>query len=121
MPTYRNIGRQNLNNVFFKFLIRLFLYKYKPKKKAMLEKIVKEMVWVRVRGMFKAFILNHIENLPTEAEKNTLVKLLSNDDEWSQQIMDNLWSQFEKSELNEEVVKGITNEILDTLQKNVEI
>ena len=87
----------------------------------MLEKIVKEMVWVRVQTMFMSFVDKHIENLPTELEKITFVQLVNNDDEWSQQILGNLWAQFEKDELGEEKVQKMTDEVLEFLQKSAEI
>ena len=87
----------------------------------MLEKIVKEMVWVRVRSMFMSFVDKHIENLPTELEKITFIQLVNNDDEWSQQILCNLWAQFEEKELTNDKFESITKEVLEFLQKSAEI
>jgi len=87
----------------------------------MLEKIVKEMVWVRVRSMFMSFVDKHIENLPTELEKITFIQLVNNDDEWSQQILGNLWAQFEEKELTNDKFESITKEVMQFLQKSAEI
>ena len=87
----------------------------------MVEKIVKEMVWVRIRTMFTMYLDKHVNSLPTEVEQQTFLKLLNNDDEWSQQILENLWMQFEEKELGDEVIQRITNEVLDLLNKSAEI
>ena len=87
----------------------------------MVEKIVKEMVWVRIRTMFTFYLDKHVNSLPTEVEQQTFLKLLNNDDEWSQQILENLWMQFEEKELGDEVIQRITNEVLGLLNKSAEI
>ena len=87
----------------------------------MVEKIVKEMVWVRIRTMFTMYLDRHVNSLPTEVEQQTFLKLLNNDDEWSQQILENLWMQFEEKELSDGVIERITNEVLDLLNKSAEI
>lgn len=87
----------------------------------MVEKIVKEMVWVRIRTMFTMYLDRHVNSLSTEVEQETFLKLINNDDEWSQQILQNLWNQFEEKELGDEVVQRMTNEVLDLLNKSAEI
>jgi hypothetical protein len=87
----------------------------------MLEKIVKEMVWVRVRSMFMSFVHKHIENLQTDLERLNFIQLVNNDDEWSQQILGNLWAQFEEKELTNDKFESITKEVMQFLQKSAEI
>lgn len=87
----------------------------------MVEKIVKEIVWARVREMFKSYVDRYITNLPTHAERKTFVQLLNNGDEWTEQILENVWEQFEKDELGEEKIQQMTNEVLDLLNKSAEI
>ena len=87
----------------------------------MIDKIVKEMVWVRIRTMFTMYLDRHVNSLPTEVEKETFLKLINNDDEWSQQILQNLWNKFEEKELSEGVIQRMTNEVLELLNKTAEI
>lgn len=87
----------------------------------MLEKIVKEMVWVRVRTMFMVFVDKHVESLQTQKEKNTLIQLINNNDEWSDQILSNLWEQFEQKELTNEKFESITKEVMGFLKRSAEI
>jgi hypothetical protein len=87
----------------------------------MFEKIVKEMVWVRVRSMFKAYVDQYITNLPTHAERKAFIQLLNNNDEFTDQILNNIWEQFEEDELGEEKIQQITNEVLDFMNKSAEI
>lgn len=87
----------------------------------MVEKIVKEMVWVRIRTMFTMYLDRHVNSLPTEVERETFLKLINNDDEWSQQILQNLWNKFEEKELSEGVIQRMTNEVLELLNKTAEI
>jgi hypothetical protein len=68
-----------------------------------------------------SFVDKHIENLPTELEKITFIQLVNNDDEWSQQILGNLWAQFEEKELTNDKFESITKEVLEFLQKSAEI
>ena len=87
----------------------------------MLEEIVKEMVWARVSSMFMSFVHKHIENLQTDFERLTFIQLVNNDDEWSQQILCNLWAQFEEKELTNDKFESITKEVMQFLQKSAEI
>ena len=87
----------------------------------MIDKIVKEMVWVRIRTMFTMYLDRHVNSLPTEVERETFLKLINNDDEWSQQILQNLWNKFEEKELSEGVIQRMTNEVLELLNKTAEI
>ena len=87
----------------------------------MIDKIVKEMVWVRIRTMFTMYLDRHVNSLPTEVEKETFLKLINNHDEWSQQILQNLWNKFEEKELSEGVIQRMTNEVLELLNKTAEI
>ena len=87
----------------------------------MLEKVAKEMVWVRVRTMFMVFINKHIESLQTQTEKNKLIQLINNNDEWSDQILSNLWEQFEQKELSNDKFESITKEVMGFLKRSSEI
>lgn len=87
----------------------------------MIESMVKEMVWVRVKSMFMVFIDKHIESLSTQAEKNTLIQLINNSDEWSKQILNNLWEQFEEKELSNDTFENITKEVVGLLKRRAEL
>ena len=87
----------------------------------MVEKIVKEMVWKRVRTMFVLYLDRHTNSLPTELEQETFVKLINNDDDWSQQILQNLWMKFEAEELGDEVIEKFTIEALELINKSAEL
>ena len=87
----------------------------------MFKEIIKEMFWARVREMFKGYINQHIEQLATEQEKKVFIRLLENDDEWTHQILDNLWNDFRKKELTEDNVKGLLKEVAQILDVSAKI
>jgi hypothetical protein len=59
----------------------------------LIKKIVQENVWKQINKDFNEFILKHFEKLPYK-EKGVFCKLISAEDEYSNLVMENLWSEF---------------------------
>ena len=74
--------------------------------------IVKQMITLKVQQMFRDFVYEHVENTKSETEKNALVTLINNEDEWSMQILKNLWVDFEQTKLSQQTLEQMAEQAM---------
>lgn len=83
----------------------------------MLGEIIKGLFTEKVAKLFMQYTSDHLDSLPTQVEKNALIRLLNNDDEFTDEVLEQLWSEFKATRLTEEKVSEILSEIKVEVEK----
>lgn len=86
----------------------------------MLENCIQILTQSIVDSMFKEYLKKYVEDLDTDVERANFFKLLSARDSWSNQILENLWTQFEKTELTQNALHSIRENAKKILQQKID-
>jgi len=75
--------------------------------KDLINKMIKESVWIQITKDFHEFTISHCNSLD-EKEQAIFINLLNANDEYSFAVLQNLWEQFEaKGGCSEERIREI--------------
>lgn len=79
--------------------------------------LITEAVWAKIRKEFTSYVEEHYASLNTEKEQEAFTKLLMNDDEYTTQVLNRLWSDFEVEACSEERIQELFDEELAFFNK----